>query len=200
MSSLNLDRIDISIAAQGIQVNERWPMMMITVDGCCIYDGIVKDTQIFRYQNTASACQQSCQIDIEYYGKQDQDNELDHDQNIIKTQSLLLQEIRINDVDIIKTRAIHQGLGYYRMFLDAAKYEYFKQQGLPIGDTTRTHMFENGIWHLEIELPLLSTLVKKNPVIEPWEDIDLDLLINEFLERIDICEKLETPKTKISDQ
>ena len=191
---MNLDRIDISIAAQGIQVNGRWPTVMITVDGCCIHDDIVNDTQIFSYKNTASAGQKFCKIDIEYYGKQDQDNELDHDHNIINTQSLLLQEIRINDVDIIKNKAIHQGFGYYRMHLDAAKYEYFKQQGLPTGDTTRTHMFENGIWHLEIELPLLSTIAKKNAVIEPWENIDVDLLINEFLERIDICKKLEDQK------
>ena len=193
MTNLNLACIDINLVLQGFEVNGRWPNATITIDGSCVHDGAVPGTQIYAYQNTATPQQQCCEIQIDYLGKQDQDNLLDG-HRLIRTQSLLLQEIWVNGVDIIRTGAIHLGLGYYRMRLDDAKRTLFESRGLPTEDTTRVHMFENGIWHLAIELPMLTTLSRLNPVIEPWETIDLGQLLDEFMHRVDVCTQLEQKK------
>ena len=191
MKCLNLDRIDIRIVAQGFEIKSKWPTARITVDGNCVYDGPIDERKEVHYQSQALPGQKSCVIDIEYYGKVDLDNELDADGNLVKTQSLSLKEIWINDVNIIKTGAIYQDVGYYRMHLTDAQIEYFKGKGKLLGDSLSIHMFENGVWHLDIELPLLSTLSKKNAVVEKWEDVDIRPMLEELLQRIDVCKKLE---------
>lgn len=195
LANLNLACIDITLVLQGFAVRERWPWVSITIDGSCVHDGHVVGNQTFVYQNRAAPEQQHCEISIDYHGKQDEDNLLDDRGQLVDTQSLLLKEILINGVDIIKTGAIHRGLGYYRMQLDDDKKTFFETLGLPTGDTTRTHMFENGVWRLTIALPLLTTLSRLNSVIEPCENIDLNQLLQDLFQRTDVCTGLEQKKS-----
>lgn len=194
MECLNLSSIDIKIVLQGFNSNDVWPLAKIKVDDVCIHDGIVQNLQYYSYQSQANDEQKTCRIAIEYYGKNDLDNELDNEYKLVKTQSLLLKQIQINSVDIIKTGHIHQDLGCYKIFPNSKNVDYDTPQEHMITGTTNIHMFENGVWQLDINVPLLSTLAKKNPVIEPWEDINVGQLIGEFLDRIKICQSLEKQK------
>lgn len=188
---MNTNLIDIGIVAQGLESSGHWPLLKVTVDGHCIYNDSVGGAVTINHKGQASEDQEFCEIYIEYHGKQDQFNELNQDNKLLKTQSLKLEQIWINGVDIVRTGAIYQDLGYYRMNLDEDKRAYFQANGLPVGDTTNLHMFENGVWYLKIALPLLSTLAKRKSVIEPWEAADLEELIGEFARRVDICRTLE---------
>ena len=188
---MNLERIDISVVVEGVAVQQRHPHIAITVDSTIVFDGAVIDTQQFDYHSTAVAGQTMCVIDIEYYNKSDNDTIVDDQGNIIANQSILIKEIWINGVDIIKTGAIHQNIGHYTMTLPVHKYQYFVDNGISTSPTTNTHMFENGVWHLELDLPLLSTLTAKHNFVEPWEQFDVSTLVGSIATQLELCKTLE---------
>lgn len=191
MDCLNLGLIDLKLVLQGTDCQQRWPCVKIVVDQKIIYDGIVSGVNTVGYKSAAESDQKKCTVDIEYYNKTDQDTQIDKNGEIISNQLLSIKEFWVNGVDIVKTGAIHQDIGCYTMNLDTHKYEYFVKQGINTCPTTNTHMFENGVWHVEIELPLLSTLSNKNSDSEPWEQVDVESIVKKLYSQLIVCEDLE---------
>ena len=110
---------------------------------------------------------------------------------IVENQSLAIKELWVNGVDIIKTGAIHRNIGCYTMSLPEHKKQYFEQMGMIYESTTHTHMFENGVWHIELALPLLSNLTGLHNYTEPWEQVDVQSLVNLLSEKLAVCQDLE---------
>lgn len=188
---LELDLIDIKVVVQPFSARGRWPSINVCIDGTVAFDGTVDQQKTIGYQSAAQSQQKKCLIDITYYGKTDNDTVVDSQNSILENQSVELKELWINGVDIIKTGAIHQDIGSYTMNLDAKKREYFAEQGINLNPTTSTHMFENGVWHIELDLPLLSTLTAKHNFVEPCENVDFDSIVDEIFELLQRCERLE---------
>lgn len=186
-----MDLIDICIVAQGFECNQRWPSVKISVDNNVAYFGPVVGVQKIIYKNNADLGQQYCIVDIEYVNKSDDDTIVDSQGNILSNQSVLLMELWINGVDIIKSELIHQNVGQYTMNLSAHKKQYFIDHNINIHDTTNTHMFENGTWHIELALPLLSTLTTKHNFVEYWENVDLLSIVDKLYQQLKICQELE---------
>lgn len=183
--------IDICVVVQGFDCAQRWPSVKISVDNHVAYSGPVIGVQKIIYKNTAALDQKSCIVDIEYINKSDNDTVIDLQGNILSNQSVLLKELYINGVDLIKSELIHRNVGQYTMHLSAFKKQYFADHNIDIRPTTNTHMFENGLWHIELALPLLSTLTAKHNFAEPWENVDLTSIVDQLYQQLKICQSLE---------
>lgn len=191
LAYLQLERIDIAVVLQGYPVHDRWPSVRFIVDGKVIYDGSVSDHLKLTHQSQAKPDQTHCEICIEYHGKSDADTEVSPQGDIVANQSVAIKELWINDVDIVKTGSIHQGIGAYTMRLPAHKQQYFAEHGISTEPTTHTHMFENGVWRIELPLPLLSTLTGLYNYVEPWERVDVAKEVNLLAQTLLRCQQLE---------
>lgn len=177
---------------QGSAVRDHWPSIRVVVDAEIIYDGTVHETVTIAHQSTARPDQNMCSIDIEFYGKSDDDTEVDDLGNILSNQSVRLDQCWINGVDIIRTGAIHQNLGCYTMNLSQYKRQHLLSLGRDCLPTTHTHMFENGTWHLELALPLLSTLTDLHDLAESWEKASTKGILDDMEHSLTICRDLES--------
>ena len=118
-------------------------------------------------------------LKIEYYGKNNEDTVTGADGNIIENQSLEIKKILVNGVDIVADN-LYTRLGSYNMFLDDQKRQYYQAHGYSIGPSHSLHMFENGCWQLDFDMPILQNLVKLNThqqAHEKWPDPELLLEI-----------------------
>lgn len=179
---------------QGFDAQQRWPTVSVTVDNQLIYSGTIRGQQQIVYESQAAIDQKTCVLDIEYHGKTDADTVLSSQGNIVENQSVAIQELWVNGVDIIKTGAIHRNIGCYTMNLPANKKQYFIEQGINVEPTTHTHMFENGTWHIELALPLLSTLTGLHNYTEIWEQVDVQSLVSSIYNKLEVCQALEQQK------
>lgn len=188
---LDLRRIDVAVVLQGIDCKQSWPKVKVSVDNNLVHAAEIKGVKKIKYCAQALDHQKICTIKIEYHSKTDADTDVDSDGKILSNQSVILQELWINDVDIVKSRAIHQNIGNYTMSLPPHKHRYFLDHGFSIDPTTNTHMFENGSWIIELEMPLLSTLTAKHNFLEPWEKVDTETIVNQLFDQLTICQELE---------
>lgn len=188
---MSLDLIDVCVVVQGVECQQRWPKLKVSVDSHDVYCGTIAGMQKIKHQCRATPNQQTCVIDIEYMDKSDSDTQVDSQGNILSNQSVLLVELWINGVDIIKSGLIHQNIGQYTMNLSAQKQQYFVDHNIDIRSTTNTHMFENGRWQIELALPLLTTLTSKHNFVEPWEKVDLTSIVDDLYQQLKVCQNLE---------
>lgn len=179
------------INLEGHCVQNRWPKMTITVDGNIAHDGDVQGQLQVNYTAKAQTNQKKCCIDLQYRDKTDADTLVTTQGEIVENQSVNLLALWINGVDIVKTQAIHQGIGQFTMCLPEHKKLYFQQHGISTQPNTHTHMYENGIWHIELALPLLSTLTGLQNQVEPWEQVDVKSLVSLLAEKLDCCYRLQ---------
>lgn len=186
-----MDLIDICIVVQGFECNQRWPGVRISIDNHVAYFGPVIGMQKIIYKNTSVPDQKLCTVDIEYFNKSNKDTVVDLQGNILSNQSVLLKELWINGVDLIKSGLIHKNVGQYTVHLSTHKKQYFVDHNINVHATTNTHMFENGVWHIELALPLLSTLTTKHNFVEYWENVDLLSIVDKLYQQLKICQELE---------
>jgi hypothetical protein len=71
------------------------------------------------------------------------------------------------------------------------KKQYFLQHGINTEPTTNTQMFENGIWHIELDIPLLSALTGKFNYSEPCEQVDVLDIVEKLHAQLLVCQQLE---------
>jgi hypothetical protein len=117
---------------------------------------------------------------------------LDAQGQIAENQSVTIVSVVANGVDLVKTNIIHKGLGSYSMQLSAEKHKYFVDHNINVESTTSLDMFENGVWHIDLSLPILSFISGLQDVVEPWERIHVGELVNTLYQQYQICKDLES--------
>lgn len=177
MEKINSTELVIQIEFDSSSARQRWPWVRVLINDQLMadqpiipQDAINIDTKIFSSQ---------AHLKIEYYGKNDEDTVTGANGNIIENQSLEIKKILVNGVDIVADN-LYTRLGSYNMFLDDQKRKYYQAHGYSIGPSHSLHMFENGYWQLDFDMPILQNLVKLNThqqVHEKWPDPELLLEI-----------------------
>jgi len=192
LDCLNLDLIDLQIELQAHPVQGRWPCVRLQVDNTVVHNGPVVGRQKFNYSSRSQSCQEKCTIEIVFYNKNDQDTVVDHQEQIVENQGVTIVSVVANGVDLVKTNIIHKGFGSYSTQLSAEKRKYFVDHNINIESTTSLDMFENGVWHIEIGLPVLSFISGLHNVVEPWERVQVEQLVNTLYQQYLICKDLES--------
>jgi hypothetical protein len=170
------------------QASGKWPSVKVSINNDELFDGPVCQTQLIKYAGQSSVGQKEIIFKIEYYNKSDSDTVVEN--GVIKeNQSVLIDQLKINTVDVIKTGLIHK-LGSYQMDLSQEKLKYFIKNNIDTSTSTNTHMYENGVWTINLELPILSFFTKKFDYQESWEKIDIVELTNKIYQQFLICKSI----------
>lgn len=185
------DRFDLKLTLTATDADCRWPGIRIWNDGKIIADQSVTDGIFeFEYNEIVDMSRSNKVLEIEYYGKTDQDTITDSSGNIIQNQSLTIERLLINDIDIIENSTMYQ-LGNYTAELSPEKRAYYIEHGYSVEPTYSLNMFENGRWRLTIPLPILTTLVKLKAVQEAHEKWPDPELLNSIVTTVNNIRLLE---------
>lgn len=193
MSLLTTKCIDLEIRAIACKAGDEWPQVIIRLNQQVIYN----DCQPIVIASAHDAGD-VIDIEIELTGKSDKHTKVDHNGVIIENQAVILELIKLNGVDLIRTGLIHR-VGQYTMNLTSEKQQLFDSQGISTQPSTSLGMYENGVWHITVPQPALSYLSALQAQIEPWEQGNWQHLTMQIYKHIEICKELEN-QSKAADQ
>ena len=171
--------------------HDKWPCVRLQVDETIVYNGPIQGKKKISYSARSHVDQENCTIHIEYYNKSQQDTVVDEHGNIIENQSVSIVSIVANGVDLVQTNIIHRGFGQYTMKLDDDKRQYFINNNISVGPNTSLHMFENGVWCINLKLPILSFITGQHDIVEPWERVQVEELVKTLYDQYLVCKELE---------
>ena len=185
---LKFQYIKICLVLTGDAAQGRWPCVRINMNQQCVDDFAVTGTQQVEYEFTVE--QQSCELEIVYYNKTDQDTVVNRQGEILENQSVTVNEITINGVDLVRTNLIFRDIGCYTMLLSDPKKQYFLDHDINTGPSHSLGMFENGTWAIRLGVPVLSFLSQKQQHTELAEQQDTQPILEEIYQKILVCKAL----------
>ena len=178
---LDLRNVDIDLTLDSEDCEGRWPSCRITIGDYGIFDGdivgqktIVDSTDIY---------DSSAEIRIEYYGKESVDTKIDDQGQIVANQKMGISKFKLNGVDIIKNGLIYRA--EYSMKLDPDKQRYFKEHNISTKHHDY-HFYENGVWSLQIEIPVLTYIINITKQVETFEKIPYNNIIKNIIEKLEL--------------
>lgn len=174
--NVNIDLILASEDCEG-----RWPCCCVSINQQEIFNGPIIKQEII--QLSTDIDDKIANIKIEYYNKTSQDTKVDNHGNIIANQNLSISKFKLNDVDIIKNGIIYQA--EFVMNLDADKINYFKKNNIST-ENHDYHFYENGIWTLQIGLPVLTYIINNTKQTETFEKIPYDDTMIAIIQKLEI--------------
>jgi hypothetical protein len=172
-------------------VDQRWPNIRIWLDGQLILNQSVQNGQLeFDYKGRVDMQKDQVVLEIEYYGKTDNDTCVNDHGQIVQNQSVTIENLLINNVDVVENRIIYL-LGNYTAELSTEKLAYYIKHGYHVGPSHSLAMHENGRWRLAIKLPILTNfirMVSPQEAHEKWPDPEL---LNNIITTASNIRKLE---------
>ena len=158
LNLMKLKRFDFELSLSATPCNDRWPMVKVTIDKEVVFDGTIVNHQWVSYRNEFDNIS-NLEVLIEYYNKQDYDTTVDSAGQIVENQSVTITELTINEIRLVKTQIIYK-LGMFYQNLSTAKQQYFVDHGIDTGPSHTLCLYENGMWVLKFQLPVMQQFVK----------------------------------------
>ena len=177
LEKINSKKLAVQIKFNAVSAQARWPMVRVWVNNQLVADQPIVTGNCITFDTDIIDSQ--AQLKIEYYKKTNNDTITDATGQMVENQSLEIKQLLINDVDIIANN-LYTRLGHYYMLLDNQKKEYYQTHGYNTEPSHSLHMFENGYWQLDFDMPILQNLVQLNTqqqAHEKWPDPELLLEI-----------------------
>lgn len=189
LSMVGFENFNLEITLQGYSCNDIFPMVEIFINKQLEFASRI-DHRTISLNKKFDATIKQVTVDICYLGKTNADTRVDHLGQIIENQSLEITGLILNGVDIISTQAIYN-LGNYVKHLSEEKKTYFLEHGIDIGPSHSLHMFENGIWNINLGFPILPELCKIMSVDEVHQKSSNYSQFDEMYQRIQHIKQLE---------
>jgi len=180
-SKINLRNIDIDLELISKDCESRWPGCRVSIDDYEIFNGKVVNSQ--EIVTSYNSQKDTANINIEYYGKTNFDTKTNEQGTIISNQILSINQFKLNGVDIIKNGLIYKAI--FQMNLDPAKQEYFSKHNI---ETVHHdyHFYENGIWSLQIQIPVLTYIINTTKHLETFERTPYNDIMMTIMDKLDI--------------
>jgi hypothetical protein len=175
--------LSLSLTLTAIDCEGRWPQCKVLIDNKSIFEGEIKNQQTITFNTEFNITDDNFILSIERYGKTNQDTIIDSIGTIISNQVLQIADLKLNDVDIIKNNLVYRGK--FIMNLDANKRVYFNDNNIPT-ENYDYHFYENGIWSLQIGLPVLTYIINNTKQTETFEKIPYDDVIMAIIQKLEI--------------
>lgn len=178
---INSKSVDVDITLDSKDCDGRWPSCRVSVGDYEIFNDTIVEQQTIKHSQLVDT--KSVIIKIAYCNKTSQDTKIDSQGNIVANQMMGISKFKLNGVDIIKNGMIYRA--EYIMQLDSDKEKYFKEHN--ISNTTHDyHFYENGIWSLQIEIPVLTYIINITKQVETFEKIPYTNIINAIIKKLEL--------------
>ena len=182
-----LDKFDLLITIESTPANGQYPFLKIKINDNVIFNDQSQPTTIVQHQLITA---DPVQLSIEYYGRTDNETVLNNDGAILENQHLTITKVIINGVDIVANNIIYN-FGNYRKNLSNSQKQYYLEHGIETEPTHSLSMYENGIWILNFEMPVLTQFVKIKSFVEKHENPWVKNINYKIYDTINIIRSLE---------
>ena len=186
----NFDQVSMSIRLKSTPAGDKWPKVRIVLGDKIVADQTLSGDDVIDYSTTLSDDISNFLLKIEYYDRTDQDTITDANGEIIEDQSVSIEQIILNDIDIVKSQVIYK-MGQYTREFSIDKLKYFEERGLDTGPTSSLSMFENGVWTISLKNPITKQLINLKTFQQKHELWPNDALLIETLDIIDQLQQVE---------
>lgn len=163
---LDLDLVQVTIVLKGTSANSEWPCVKIWCNDQLVDIITVIDTDTFFFNRRLTTPE--CVIKIEYANKKDHHVVFDNQFNIIENQTVTIESIIINGVDLMYNGLISR-VGQHTMNLTQQQLDYYLEHNLSFAPNLNLTMYENGQWILKFPMPILNYLISLSVAQESWE-------------------------------
>jgi hypothetical protein len=181
LDRLDLRNVNVDLTLDSVDCGGHWPDCRVTVGDHEIFNGtIVRQQTIVTSKDIYDS---STEIRIEYYGKESKDTKINAQGQIVANQNVQISKFKLNGVDIIKNGVIYQAK--FVMNLDTNKKKYFKEHNIPDRNHDY-HFYENGIWTLQIGLPVLTYIINNIKQTETFEKLPYDDIMMAIIQKLEI--------------
>lgn len=199
IAAAQFDRFDLQIVLQGSKANNVYPSVNIWIDQTCVWSGQVIGCCDISYTTEFDIDKPTVQIKIEMVDKDAVlGTKVDTLGNIIEDQSVTIEQIIINDIDIVANGTVYQ-FGHYHLNLTADQTQYFTDHGISVAPSHTLTMHSNGQWRLTLGLPATRFIAK---TVSPqrgdmkWPDNELMIKMLETCNKINQLQKIKHIKGK----
>ena len=177
-----LNSVELELVLKASPAGGIWPRVKVSVNSQVLFDGTVIEKQTITHSNKHDPGTE-VRLSIEYLDKTDQHTLVDDQGQLIENQSVLIESIKLNDVDLVQTNLIYN-FGKYFYNLSETKKQYFKTQRHETEFSHSLHMCENGSWILDLKVPILPELIKHKALHEKHEIWPDDKFMNDMYNTI----------------
>lgn len=173
---------EIKIYANGIPVDGRYPQLLVFHKDTLIWKGLVCFEKTIGFE-----IGQNIDFDLilVYHGKTNQDTKVQNGQ-IVENQQLEIRKITVDDFLLDQQFLADNSVCNY--VLDADKQSDYKKNGHTWKNIRTSVLYDNCIWRLTIDAPVLQSLMKRRRrVAEMFENSHSEILkrLQSQLKRID---------------
>jgi len=190
LPSLREDRFNISIKLQGLPYKTIWPKVRILLNSTTLIDTKVENEFKFEYQTTVETAQHY-DLELILYNKLDKFTTVDTNGSITENMGVEIKSIVINDIDIVSNNLI-SNLGEFTPHLSKSKIEFFTKNNIFFGPSKTLGIFENGVWKMSFEAPIVSYLNKFSAFYEKHAIWPNNVLLQEIYDTINNIRDLES--------
>lgn len=146
---------------------DRWPTVCVKVNHATIWTGPIQNNQTLIAENLN--CKTDVSIQIEYYGKQEQDTVVNNG-NIVANQHVCIAMIEIDDVCFKGSELANLSSADYN--LTESQKAAYNINNFPWTHVKTDTLWNNGTWQINLRAPILTTLLKSK--IYPKQVFELD--------------------------
>lgn len=174
---------DLILQLSAKDCDGRWPKCKVLINDKIIFDGEVQKNTDILFKDEFDIDDSILILTIDRYGKTDNDTKIDKNGNIIDNQMVKITKLLLNEIDIMKNNLIYQGK--FIMNLSNTQLKYFTKNNLPI-ENHDYHFYENGVWTLQIGLPVLTYIINTRKKIETFEKISYTDIMTKIVQKLEI--------------
>jgi len=185
LSLIDEDKLELAISLSATSARGVWPRARIWLDDVIIDDQQINKHATINYK-LPKKLKDTVILKIEYLDKTSDHTVVDESGQIIENQSLNIDSLFINNVDVVKTQIIYK-LGVYTRILSESTLQYFRDHGIDYGPSHSLTMTENGSWDINLTFPVTKQIIELTAIRkkhELWLDDDILSEINDTINQI----------------
>ena len=166
-AKIHPNNVSVTLRLTATDCQGRWPRACIMFGQDLVFDDYVNKEKLIEF-NRQDLSEDSYTFSIKIYGKTNKDTVVNSAGDIVENMSLHIDQFVLNGVDIVKNKFIYEG--HYAMDLSDEKRSYFKSQDLN-SELRDYHFYENGLWKISIDMPVVKNIILKKRRLETYETI-----------------------------
>ena len=160
----------------GSPASNNYPQARLSVNNTVIWTGAVKEQTVLDFPSLFVA-EHCFNLQLEYFGKTDNDTVV-KDNKIVENQSVCINGIGINDVEIGGHDLIAFSNTDYS--LTESQQSAYNSNGFHWKSVKTDTLWDNGIWKLSLDKPVIASLIRQKHVAKQVFELSHTAILNKL--------------------
>lgn len=166
----------LSVNLSGSPASNNYPQVKLSINNTVIWTGAVKEQTVLDFPSLFVA-EHYFNLQLEYFGKTDNDTVV-KDNKIVENQSVCINGISINDVEIVGHDLTAFSNTDYS--LTESQQSAYNSNGFRWKSVKTDTLWDNGIWKLSLDKPVIASLIRQKHVAKQVFELSHTAILNKL--------------------